>query len=108
MGNAVRERFGHLFRPKPPIATPGPTEDEIAQEREHQAQKTQDMRVFVSTMAYKEFRENVENAIESITPDPREGIEAAACSTFKQEGLREALRIVDRMVQMAEERVSDE
>jgi len=39
----------------------------------------------------------LESEIRSLRPDPRLGVEAAACAMFRQDGLRTALEVIERM-----------
>jgi hypothetical protein len=66
-----------------------------------------DVRAFISTQAYKDYREWIQHEIELSSPDPRQGSDVAACFTFKREGLMVALRRLDTMVKLAEERLEE-
>lgn len=98
----VYDRFKHLFQRR----TIALTNEDIEREkerREHDKAFVHAMREFTNNAAYKEFRERVNAKIISIRPKSELGLDGAAATAFRQEGLREALDVLDIMVLEAQE-----
>lgn len=106
MAESVFEKYKGFFSPQERTASeePGTEDDEIVA----RAEKIRDMRVFISTKAYSDFRATIEREILKNEPDPMMGSDVVACCTFKQQGLRQGLRELDHMVRLAEEKLADE
>ena len=66
-----------------------------------------DMRLFVGTQAYREYRKWLDREIQSHSPRPDMGSDVASCYTFKREGLIDARGRLDAMIRLAEEKLSD-
>lgn len=102
----VYETFAHLWRT--PSATQSPHfEEDRAAESQARADSVMDMRVFIGTSAYRDFREWLNHEIDSMSPNPDMGSDVASCYTFKREGLVTAKRRLDLMVKIAEEKLND-
>jgi hypothetical protein len=102
----VYEAFSHLWKTE--SATDLPRFDEERQvEAQGRADSVRDMRVFISTSAYRDFRAWLDHEIDSTSPNPDMGSDVASCYTFKREGLVASRKRLDLMVRLAEEKLSD-
>jgi len=102
----VIEDFANLFRPRPVAVAPFEQENG-PEETAARIESVRDMRTFVSTQAYKEFRSWLDREIDGMSPDPNMGSDVASCYTFKREGLIVSRRRLDTMVKLAEEKLDN-
>ena len=103
----VYEEFKDLWRRPVVVAAEKAASDE-QEAVEARSASIRDMRAFVCLPPYKEFRERIEREIAMQEPNPDHGSDVGACRTFMQSGLRRALRVLDDMVRLAEEKIADE
>lgn len=106
MSNSVFERYRDRFRQAFELRE---EEDasELARLDEQRRASVEDMRVFIGTAAYEEFRERLEAAIRANRPNVAEGQDITLCKTYKNDGLQTAIDILDEMVRLTEEKVSN-
>lgn len=105
MGKVI-EDFANLFRPRA-VVVETQQEDDLVNDAAQRVEAVRDMRVFLDTQAYKDFRAWIDREIEGMSPDPSMGSDVAACYTFKREGLIVSRRRLDTMVKLAQEKLSD-
>lgn len=104
--SSVYEKFSHLWSERTATAV-APHEDQSVSEAEQRSASVKDMRVFIGTVAYKDYRDWLDREIEQMSPDPAMGTDVASCYTFKREGLIASRRRLDAMVRLAEEKLSN-
>jgi len=102
----VFEDFTRIFKPRIQVVPPI-EEDSSAEDSAARAETVRDMRTFVSTQAYKDYRSWLDREIEQTSPDPAMGSDVASCYTFKREGLIVSRRRLDTMVRLAEEKIAN-
>lgn len=103
---SVWEEFRDRFRAPPTRVEP--TEQEQAEDEARRRSEISDCRVFIGCDAYSRYRKSIESEMKSLSPDPRLGIEAAACMAFKREGLQRALDLLDHILRLAQEKLADD
>ena len=86
---------------------PAPMVDDVVDNGPDRSDAVRDMRVFIGTLAYREYRTWLDHEIDTMSPDPSMGSDVAACYTFKREGLIASRRRLDAMIRLAEEKLSD-
>lgn len=102
----VFDAFQHLWQER--TATVPPSFEEPSNEDVQSRQDAiRDMRAFIGTLAYKDFRTWLDHEIDGMSPRPEMGTDVASCYTFKREGLIASRRRLDAMVRLAEEKLSD-
>ncbi len=104
----VFERYKDRFRRVTAKIAGRDADEVLADMQREQQQVVADMRRFIETDAYKQFREKLTNAIAGAVAQPGDDVQTAAGASFRQAGLREAERIVDHMVQVAAENIEHE
>ena len=106
MAKAVFEQFRDRFISPKVKSVGSETDADLVRFAQQRTADINDMKVFVGTLSYTRFRKRLEHALSKNKPLPEHGTDVAACFTFKQEGLREALDILDNMVRLVEEQNS--
>ena len=97
----VLEQFSGLFNPA--VHVTEEDVDEEMQDREERQALLNDAKTFVSTDAYKRYRQQLSEEMDSLEPKAEFGMESAAACAFQQKGLRSAIRILDEMLAIAKE-----
>lgn len=91
----------------PAAAAPRRRDTELAEERQVRRDRAQQVKELAGMPGYKMLRARIEAEIEANDPDPALGPDVASCYTFKQQGLRTALKIMDNMEAVAAEDLTD-
>jgi len=104
--NSVFEKFRDRFRPGYELREEEEA-GEIARLVEVNRESVADMRVFIGTAAYGDFRSRLEGAIRANRPNVSEGQDVTLCKTYKNDGLQTAIDILDEMVRLAEEKAGN-
>lgn len=113
MSVSSSERLFNRFRriwDGPAIETIDPQDEinRIEQERAALAASSTEIIEMLRCPAMVAYRKRLEARIVENRPRPELGVEAVACYTMRQEGLRDALSILDEMGKKAMEVLSDE
>ena len=98
---SLREKFSHLFEPDV-IVGEGSVDEEFQDRAERMAQ-INDAKAFISTDAYKAYRQQLSEEMDSLEPKADLGMDSAAACAFQQKGLRSAVRILDNILAIAGE-----